>query len=115
VDLVSLHDRISHRRSRRDPHYRGSTYRYRAKVGRQANLDVQYALALAYPTPVIYYRGTGNGVQLEPGGNRAARPWRPVPPVAQLHAREAENPADDQLGVRYSRAEYPAGICNGSV
>jgi hypothetical protein len=26
-------------------------------------------MALAYPTPIIYYKGTGNGVQLETGGN----------------------------------------------
>jgi tripeptidyl-peptidase-1 len=41
---------------------------YQGQAGRQADLDVEYTLALAYPTPVIYYRGTGNGVQLEPGG-----------------------------------------------
>ena len=39
--------------------------RYTTNPGMQANLDVQYAVALAYPTPVIYYTGTGNGVQIQ--------------------------------------------------
>jgi tripeptidyl-peptidase-1 len=48
--------------------------RYRIEVGMQANLDVQYTLALTYPTPVVYYVGTGNGVQLEPPDNKLAAP-----------------------------------------
>ena len=36
--------------------------------GMQANLDSQYALALASPTPVIYYSGTDNGVRILDNG-----------------------------------------------
>ena len=44
---------------------------YRGQLSRQANLDIQYTLALAYPTPVIYYMGTGNGVKVMPSGKLA--------------------------------------------
>jgi tripeptidyl-peptidase-1 len=38
------------------------------QVGRQANFNVQYALALAYPTPIIYYMNTQRSdLQLLPG------------------------------------------------
>jgi tripeptidyl-peptidase-1 len=47
--------------------------RFIAKVGKHANVEVQYALALAYPTPVIYYRSSGKGVSFPPQ-QRAARP-----------------------------------------
>jgi hypothetical protein len=43
---------------------------YTGQIGMTANLDVQYALALAYPTPVIYYQGSGNGVRFGPGGTQ---------------------------------------------
>jgi hypothetical protein len=41
--------------------------RFRGKVGEGATLDIQYSMALAYPTPVIYYIGTSNGMKLNPG------------------------------------------------
>jgi hypothetical protein len=44
---------------------------FKGQFGSQADFDAEYALALVYPTPVIYYRGSGNGVQLQPGGKLA--------------------------------------------
>jgi tripeptidyl-peptidase-1 len=41
--------------------------RYRGLVGMQANLDIQYSMALVYPTPIIYYRGSSNGMKLQSG------------------------------------------------
>ena len=43
----------------------------KAQAGMQASLDVQYSMALAYPTPVIYYRGSSNGPQAYPNGQPA--------------------------------------------
>jgi tripeptidyl-peptidase-1 len=40
-----------------------------SKLTQGANLDIQYALALAYPTPVIYYGGIGNHMEIIPGTN----------------------------------------------
>ena len=45
--------------------------RYGTKLGIHANLDTQYAMALAYPTTVIYYKGTGRGVQILSDGTVA--------------------------------------------
>jgi tripeptidyl-peptidase-1 len=45
---------------------------FSGRLGMIANSDVQYTVALAYPTPVIYYLGTGKGVRLKPGSNQPA-------------------------------------------
>ena len=42
--------------------------RYKVELGIHANLDTQYTMALAYPTRITYYRGTGEGVQMSENG-----------------------------------------------
>jgi tripeptidyl-peptidase I len=40
-----------------------------SRAGMEASLDVQYAMALGYPTEVVYYSTGGRGVKLDAAGN----------------------------------------------
>jgi tripeptidyl-peptidase-1 len=91
--------------------------RYNGRVGQEANLGVQYTLALAYPTPVIYYRGTGNGVQFFPAGDNVRLPGPGDQYLAWLGYMIAKRRMPQTISLAFSTPEpsisleYAVALC----
>ena len=89
--------------------------------GTEAALDMQYAMSLAYPSPITYYSTGGRGVQLdipsgEPGSSDTNEPYLDFI-YAMLARSDAALPkvlsisyADDELSVPES---YAQRVCDG--
>ena len=73
VDLLNFMTKFRTNAEAAIPTIKVIDLRYDSKARKEVNLDVQYTMALAYPAPVVYYRGAGNGVRLLTGGKLACK------------------------------------------
>ncbi|EQK99885.1 tripeptidyl peptidase precursor [Ophiocordyceps sinensis CO18] len=68
----------------------------RAKAGPEANLDIEYALAMGYPTDVTYYSTGGRGVKLDDSGHAIPEEMSDNEPYLEMVEYMLDMP-DDEL------------------
>ncbi|PHH86918.1 hypothetical protein CDD83_9577 [Cordyceps sp. RAO-2017] len=74
----------------------GTNPQDRAKAGSEANLDIQYALAVGYPSHITYYSTGGRGVKLNDSGLPYPEEYSDNEPYLELVEHLLAKP-DDEL------------------
>ncbi|RDA82678.1 putative subtilisin-like protease [Ophiocordyceps camponoti-leonardi (nom. inval.)] len=93
-----------------------------AKAGSEANLDMQYGMAIGYPTQVTYYSTGGRGVKINDSGEPFPEEYSDNEPYLQMVEYMLDLPddklphvismsyADDELSVPRPYAERVCGL-----